>query len=325
MEPLSCAPLGYLEILDKAGRVTQRTPVRSQILRIGRAYDNDVIVDDPYVSPYHARLVVEEGQPTLADLQSINGITDATGRLLPATVSLSEGNVVILGRTPFCFKAMDHQLAPTRVAVRNGPLQFLLKPAVLWVVFLLTLGSILLETYFGSTEEFELLKQAPILLSFLALIFIWAMLWSFASRVVMHRWNFWRFCGIACIGLLLSSLAETGIEYFCFAFAMDSALSWMNYFFGALVIGVVLYLNLRQVSAAKDKLLIRSAGIIAMILVLLAWGVQYSQQRDFYSSPVYKATLKAPFWKVRGSSTAEDFFKQGESLFDELNTEIETH
>jgi hypothetical protein len=32
-------------------------------------------------------------------------------------------------------------------------------------------------------------------------------------------------------------------------------------------------------------------------------------------------TLKAPFWKVSGSRTTEEFFKQGEALFDALDEE----
>jgi hypothetical protein len=321
VEPVSCAPLGYLEILDKAGRVTHRSPVHLQTIRIGRAFDNDVVVDDPYVCPYHAQLIIEEGQPKMADLQSINGIADDSGRPLPNTVSLTGGQLVHLGRTPFRFRAVDHPMEPTLVAPRNNRLQVLFKPLFLWGVFLLTLGCTLLETYVGSTEKFELLKQAPVLLGVLVLIVIWSMLWSFASRVVAHRWHFWTLCGIACLGLLFSIMAETGTEYLCFALALDSTLLWANYFSLFLGTGAVLYLNLRLISSATVALLARFAGGIALALVLLTWGVNYSKQENFNSSPVYQVTLKAPFWKVSGSRTTEEFFKQGEGLFDALDEE----
>lgn len=321
MESVNCAPLGYLEILDKVGRVTQRTPVHAQQLRIGRAFDNDVIVDDPYVCPYHARLMVEEGQPSLIDLQSINGITDAAGHPLSAAVPLAGGHVVYLGRTPFRFRAMDHPLAPTLVAVRNKPLQYLLKPLCLWVIFFLTLGTVMLEVYIGTTEEFEMLKQVPALLGVLVLVVLWSMLWSFASRVVSHRWNFWNLCGIASLGLLLSSIAETGGEYLCFALALDKFLPWAGYLSEFLVVGAVLYINLRLISSASGKLLARFAGGIALALVLLTWGVKYSYQDSFNSSPSYQVTLKAPLWKLSGSKSSEKFFKQGEALFDALDKE----
>jgi pSer/pThr/pTyr-binding forkhead associated (FHA) protein len=321
VEPVSCAPLGYLEILDKAGRVTRRSPVHMQTLRIGRAFDNDVIVDDPYVCPYHGQLIMEEGQPKMADLQSLNGIADVSGRPLPNTVSLAGGHVVHLGSTPFRFRAMDHPLEPTLVATRNNPLQLLFKRLFLWAVFLLTLGTILLDTYTGSTEKFELLKQAPVLFGVVILIVIWSTLWSFASRVVAHRWHFWIFCGTACLGLLFSVMAETGTEYLCFALALDGALPWANHLNLFLATGTVLYLNLRLISSATGALLARFAAGIALTLVLLTWGMQYSEQENFNSSPVYRVTLKAPFWKVSGSRTTEEFFKQGEALFDALDEE----
>jgi pSer/pThr/pTyr-binding forkhead associated (FHA) protein len=321
VEPVNCSPLGYLEILDKAGRVTHRTPVHSQTLRIGRAFDNDVVVDDPYVCPYHGQLIMEEGQPKMADLQSINGIADVSGRPLSNTVSLAKGHVVHLGRTPFRFRAMDHPLDPTLVATRNNPLRILFKPLFLWGVFLLTLGCTLLETYIGSTEEFELLKQAPVLLGVVFLVVIWSTLWSFASRVVAHRWHFGTLCGIACLGLLFSIMAETGVEYLCFALALDGALPWANHLNLFLATGAVLYLNLRLISSATGALLARFSAGIALALVLLTWGMQYAEQEDFNSLPVYQVTLKAPFWKVSGSRTTEEFFKQGEGLFDGVDQE----
>ncbi|MEJ2201194.1 MAG: FHA domain-containing protein [Desulfuromonadaceae bacterium] len=323
MEPVSCALLGYLEILDKAGRVIQRTPVQGQTLRIGRAFDNDLILDDPYVCPYHVRLTLEEGQPRLTDLQSINGITDAAGHPLADNVSLAGGQVVHLGRTSLRFRSLDHSLPPTLPIARNRPLQFLLRPLCLWMVFLLTLGNTLLEIYMSTTEEFEPLKQAPVLLGILILVVLWSMLWSFASRIVSHRWNFWNFCGIACLGLLLSTLAETGIEYLCFALSLDKALLWTAYLAEFLVVGAVIYINLRLISAVSWILLARFAGGIALALVLVTWGVTYSQQGDFDSSPQYQVTLKAPFWKIGGSSSTEEFFKQGETLLDELDRERE--
>ena len=42
------APLGYIEILDAKGHVSERVRVESFPIQIGRAYTNDIVVDDPY-------------------------------------------------------------------------------------------------------------------------------------------------------------------------------------------------------------------------------------------------------------------------------------
>ena len=53
------------------------------IIRIGKASDNDFVVNDPHVSRYHAKLVREEGGYwLLEDLGSTNGTFVKVLRLL---------------------------------------------------------------------------------------------------------------------------------------------------------------------------------------------------------------------------------------------------
>ena len=76
----------FVEVIDRRGRVLSRSRVETLPFRIGRAYDADLILDDPHVSPLHA--VVErdaEGRLRLRDADSRNGIALEGGReRLPA-------------------------------------------------------------------------------------------------------------------------------------------------------------------------------------------------------------------------------------------------
>ena len=60
------------------------------IIRIGKASDNDFVVNDPHVSRYHAKLIREEGGCwLLEDLGStngtfVNGARSLRSMLLPA-------------------------------------------------------------------------------------------------------------------------------------------------------------------------------------------------------------------------------------------------
>ena len=132
------------------GRTTafpwDRVPANSsdQILRVGRAPDNDVVIDHDLISAHHARVTISGGRTTIEDLGSTNGtaigkagnrITSATplatgdsvyfGTLrVPASQILS-GKVeiartgpapielpgtVIFGRDPKCGQVLDHPL-----------------------------------------------------------------------------------------------------------------------------------------------------------------------------------------------------------------------
>ena len=65
--------VGLLEVLNRSGQVDQRIAVAPGRITVGRALDNDVILDDPYVCPHHLALEVESGHVTLEDLDSVNG------------------------------------------------------------------------------------------------------------------------------------------------------------------------------------------------------------------------------------------------------------
>lgn len=50
------APIAFVELLSRDGRVVQRHAVDSLPCLIGRGYDNQAIIDDPFVHPQHARI-----------------------------------------------------------------------------------------------------------------------------------------------------------------------------------------------------------------------------------------------------------------------------
>ena len=51
----------FAEVLDRRGQVRQRVRVERFPLTIGRAYSNDLILDDRYGCPQHARVSIREG------------------------------------------------------------------------------------------------------------------------------------------------------------------------------------------------------------------------------------------------------------------------
>ncbi|MFD9304289.1 FHA domain-containing protein [Streptomyces sp. NPDC060048] len=71
-------------------------------VRIGRAPDNDLVLDDLVVSRYHAELRARvDGTYEIADLGSHNG-TYLNGARVARAVVIGEGDVVGIGHTAFC-------------------------------------------------------------------------------------------------------------------------------------------------------------------------------------------------------------------------------
>lgn len=72
---------------------------------IGRAQENDIILDNPSTSRYHARLEYENGHYFITDLGSRNG-TRVNGELITIR-KLSCGDDVRIGRSIFRFVVGD--------------------------------------------------------------------------------------------------------------------------------------------------------------------------------------------------------------------------
>lgn len=65
---------------------------------VGRSDEADVVIDDPYASEFHLRLVSSENGLTLHDLGSTNG-TYLNGRRVTAPTELRRGDAVQVGKT----------------------------------------------------------------------------------------------------------------------------------------------------------------------------------------------------------------------------------
>ncbi|MCX5126508.1 FHA domain-containing protein [Streptomyces sp. NBC_00193] len=113
-------------------RPTSVRPLAPQAaVRIGRAADNDFVIDDLVVSRHHAELRARpDGRYEIADLGSHNG-TYLNGARLTGAAGIGEGDIVGIGHSAFCLVGDQLQeyvdtgevsldVQDLRVAVDNG-------------------------------------------------------------------------------------------------------------------------------------------------------------------------------------------------------------
>lgn len=70
----------------------------SDVVVMGRSNETDVVIDDPYASEFHLRLVSQENGMMLHDLGSTNG-TYVNGRRVSAPTELKRGDTIQVGKT----------------------------------------------------------------------------------------------------------------------------------------------------------------------------------------------------------------------------------
>jgi pSer/pThr/pTyr-binding forkhead associated (FHA) protein len=98
--------------------VLKEVPVGSAEISIGRSPDNGIVIDNPAVSHYHARVFNEEGRPMLEDFGSMNG-TFVNGQRVKM-VALQPGDSVEIGKHTLVFSE-SRELETVGVVAESKP------------------------------------------------------------------------------------------------------------------------------------------------------------------------------------------------------------
>ena len=91
----------YLLVSTRGSRAVQ-FDLGGPLIGLGRASDNDVIVDDPMVSRHHCQLKLQRGAYSFADLGSRNG-SMVNGQPV-SQVALGPGDLIRIGDTEIEFQ-----------------------------------------------------------------------------------------------------------------------------------------------------------------------------------------------------------------------------
>src|SRR6202048_5276233 len=106
----------WIEILSRHRDITARFRIAVPEACIGRGYDNDVIVDDPYVAARHLRIFRDEtGQLVAEDMGSVNGTFLDGGNSRLARIMIDGGHPIRIGRTYLRICEFSHVVGGERI------------------------------------------------------------------------------------------------------------------------------------------------------------------------------------------------------------------
>src|SRR5215471_15756453 len=103
----------WVEILTRHGEVLARHRLQcgagGEEVRVGRGYDNDVVVDDPFVAARHLRIARDESGALVAhDLGSANGLFVGPDRRRHERVAIDPSQPLRIGRTLLRVRETDY-------------------------------------------------------------------------------------------------------------------------------------------------------------------------------------------------------------------------
>lgn len=310
------APL-TLEILDRFGKVRERHKLDRFPVRVGRSYDNDIILDDPYVSPSHIEVLLDgNGHVLITDLKSENGLFSLHPLLRHEVLSVEENQRIRIGHTDIRLRSRNFPVRETFIdRVRPSQLHLLVTNMVMLPVFwLLTAGLFLAYYYQQSYRDVTFNNLVSQVLPLFIFILIWSCAWSIVSKVVTHKFYFAYHAILTSVVLAGFYLLEPLFSYIEFIYPVRGLADNLSLISDLGLPMILLYGNLRQ----STPLSRHRAWITAIVTSVLVIGVlhliAFVHEPEFNAEPQFSEVLKAPLFSPRRGKSIDHFFADTRAL-----------
>jgi len=298
----------FVEIVTPDGDVKHRYAFTKLPIRIGRAYDNDIILDDPHTAAHHAKIEYNQlDELIIADCGSLSGITQQRKR--EDFFVVNGDQPYRLGRTLLRIRTRNYEVTPELTDNTNHHWDGLL-PAFAGVVLLILIG--LLTTWISDITESNFSKYLLELVGVLGFVACWSGVWALFSKLFSGHARFGRHLWIASCGLVALESWDLLSGIIAFAFSWESLAVFSNHppiFICALVI----YFHLQ---ATGNKHLSRLKIILAGLAVIgsaITMTKQY-QATSHLASQLYMNELYPPALRISRDRNLDEFIIEINSL-----------
>lgn len=281
--------LALIELQGRDGRQLAAVAVHAWPLTLGRALDNDVVIDDPYVAPHHATLAPgAEGTLQLRVGSTANGVRLGRRQLAAgSTEPLPAGGAAFtLGQTALRLRLPGEVLAPEKPLLPTRGLAPVLLFAALVMALVLANHWVTLDPGADATAWLPLLAGVPVAVA------LWAGMWALASKIFQHRFDFMGHLRIVLPWLLAIEAVDALLP------PLAAALSWpwlwrlvptVQLLLGAVLVRQHLVQLLPQ-AVHRVSLAVASALVVGGAISL----TRTHRATDRLSMPPYMSTLPMP-------------------------------
>jgi FHA domain-containing protein len=305
------APLAFVEILGRHDDVLARHPVYRWPALVGRGYDADIILDDPFIAPRHIRIEpLENGRFRVSDLQSVNGICLPPSASPVASTEAGPDDVVRLGQTQIRVRAPSYVVGPEMklraTALYRRPLSFA-------VIAAAVLALVLWNSWATTTDQEERWTIVFPALSTALGVAVWISVWSLVGRAAGGRANFAAHGFVVCAALVAWDLSDTLMGYLSFAFHA-AWLASVGLVAAAVILAYMLYRHLRLNSRASTRRLGVAAVLTTVAGFAVGAGLDKASEWQREGMQSYDGTVKPPVFLMVPGITPEAFVGDAERL-----------
>lgn len=323
-----------VERINRSGQVLQTEVHDKPEITLGRGFDCDIILSDPHVDRYHARIEMnpETGAFRCLDQNSRNGVWLLHNGPLAGALRKKNrirrspfysGQTFALGRTLLRIYASDHQVAPAEPMSRWEEIGHSLSHWWLSLFLTLVLMGLLVWDGFLNDPRADSLPEHGLQALYLVLgAVLFAGVWAGIGRSSRHDGKFALQLNIALFGLVLFSVAESLLPFLVFNLNMWSMSAWLSALFPAVILFLVLYFALiysTHLGMVARMAVATSIPAVALVIPLL---VESAKKVDFDSVPNYNRALVSPKWQYRQPVSLDQFLEDAGGLHNKDDTPV---
>jgi hypothetical protein len=286
-----------LEVLDgRGGGVRTRIRLDALPLRIGRALDNDLILDDPYADAQHAQITrAENGDLVVEDTGSINGVILAGG-LRVTRAAVGPGMEIRVGRSLLRLRDPAQPVPPAlpdAVSAASLDTRWAARPRVQVAFSLIAVAILALAGWLDSYERSAAEDAFTSALGFATMGALWAGIWAVAGRIVVHRFRFFAHFSFVTLFLMVAFLLGSINEWTVFLFPDNPIPVLVGAAIGLVMVATLVAGHLGLASALPSRRRWQAGAAVSLVILALATAGAVLTSETFSDVPEFAGTVKA--------------------------------
>lgn len=312
----------YVEVLDKRGGVKERIRLDAFPATIGRAYTNNVIIDDKHVCPEHLRINLDEkGDFIVEDLGSVNGLYQIIPFKRVSLIEITPNLQISIGSTVLQFRRPEDKVAPAEIVKpdRTHLFSILKHQGAAFGIFFLSSLVLTLINYLNSYDKISSMSFIGELLAIFFLFAIWAGVWSMVNRLLTHTFRFASHLSIASLGtiFILSFIIIT--EYYSFIFSPARSLDVIMIAGLITLSSLFLFCHLSIIPAASKIRRLVYSTLVSVGVIGIFTFIAYIEDSRFSNEIKFRSVLKPVknHWLITSSS--DSFFENAKQLKEKVD------
>jgi hypothetical protein len=304
--------LALIETLDRDGQPRQVLRVAQWPVRIGRAIDCDLVLDDPHVAAHHATLALHEDGVHVEPAASLNGVRLGRAAIAPGSAPLLSGSsVMTMGATTLRVRLAGEVLAPEQRLL--DLLQYERRHAVT------LMGLILLAAAWKGFELWLTImpgaQGSAVAWSYLSApmgLIVWCALWAIGSMIFQRRFAFWAHLYVALKWLLVGVVTQAVAGQLAFALSLPF-IDKLGHLVFVAAIAMMIWRHLGLLLPSRRRAFAIAIGSAVTVSGGLLLVDRWMQQEPLVGD-LYLGTISLPGVRVARTVSADAFVKSAAPL-----------